>query len=101
MKVLILVFVVLFLLLQYQLWVGEGSLSEVSALKQQIEQQKQHNTELKTRNLALQEQVKDLKQGLDAIEEYARSELGMIRQGETFYQIINQPTASASTQAAP
>ena len=76
------------IVLQYRLWVGDGSLAEVHALKQEIEVQKSVLTQLRQRNQALQAEVADLKQGLEAIEERARSELGMIRKGETFYQVI-------------
>ncbi len=91
MRILISVLVVLLILLQYRLWVGEGSLAEVHSLREQIEIQKAELDRLRQRNLALQAEVNDLKQGLDAIEERARSELGMIREGEIFLQIIEQP----------
>ena len=74
--------------LQYRLWVGEGSLAEVHALKEEISQQKAELEKLRQRNDALQAEVDDLKQGLEAVEERARSELGMIREGEVFYQVI-------------
>lgn len=82
------VLIVLLLLLQYRLWVGEGSLAEVNNLKQEIAIQQQELKQLRQRNRALTAEVQDLKQGLSAIEGRARSELGMIRKGETFYQII-------------
>ena len=82
------VLIVLLLLLQYRLWVGEGSLAEVNNLKQEIATQQQELKQLRQRNRALTAEVQDLKQGLSAIEGRARSELGMIRKGETFYQII-------------
>ena len=75
-------------MLQYRLWVGEGSLAEVHTLRQEIAAQKAVLEQLEKRNRALQAEVADLKQGLDAIEERARSELGMIREDETFYQIV-------------
>lgn len=74
--------------LQWRLWVGDGSLAEVWHLKRSVAEQRQENESLQERNLALEAEVKDLKQGLEAIEERARSELGMIREGEIFYQII-------------
>jgi len=80
--------VVLFVLLQYKLWVGDGSLAEVWDLYRQTELQKQENQRLQERNQALEAEVEDLKQGLDSIEERAREELGMIKDDETFYQII-------------
>lgn len=102
MKWLIVLFACLFLLLQYQLWVGDSSLAEVSALKKQLKQQQIENEKLDARNRALAAKVRDLKQGLDAIEEYARDELGMIKEGETFYQIIQkQPSESTISELEP
>lgn len=81
----------LLLSLQYRLWVGDGSLAEVWDLYQQVEIQRDENQSLRERNQALEAEVQDLKQGLGAIEERAREELGMIKEGETFYQIIEPP----------
>ena len=89
----------LFVLLQYDLWVGEGSLASAWRLQQEIEQQQQENQALKERNAALFAEVDDLKQGYDAIEERARSELGMVGKDETFYQIISPPDADSSSPA--
>ncbi len=83
--------VILLVLLQYKLWVGDGSLAEVWDLYQQVEMQKDENRRLRERNQALEAEVLDLKQGLEAIEERAREELGMIKEDETFYQIIEEP----------
>lgn len=88
MRIAIGILCMLLILLQYRLWVGEGSLAEVNNLKKEIATQKLELEQLRQRNRALTAEVQDLKQGLDAIEERARSELGMIRKGETFYQII-------------
>lgn len=85
--------VVLLVVLQYRLWVGDGSLAEVWGLHQQVEAQREENHRLRERNQALEAEVTDLKQGLEAIEERAREELGMVRDGETFYQIIEEPAA--------
>ncbi len=74
--------------LQYRLWVGEGSVADLHLLKQDIARQKEELQQMRRRNQALQAEVDDLKKGLEAIEERARNDLGMIRQGETFYQII-------------
>ncbi len=74
--------------LQYRLWLGDGGLLEVARIQRAIEVQRQENAQLKARNRKLLAEVKDLKGGLEAIEERARSELGMIRRGETFYQLI-------------
>jgi cell division protein FtsB len=86
---------VLLLSLQYRLWVGDGSLAEVWDLYQQVETQRDENQRLLERNQALEAEVQDLKQGLEAIEERAREELGMIKEGETFYQIIEPPSDPA------
>ena len=75
--------------LQYRIWVGEGSLAEVWRLTQSIEAQSAKNVELRERNQRLHAEVLDLKQGMEAIEERARRELGMIAKGEVFYQIVD------------
>ena len=89
MRILVGFLILLLLVLQYRLWVGEGSLAEVHALRQEVETQKSELESMQQRNNALRAEVKDLKKGLDAIEERARSELGMIRDNEVFYQIID------------
>jgi len=91
MRILIGILILVLLVLQYRLWVGEGSLAEVHALRQEVETQKADLDTLQQRNNALRAEVKDLKKGLDAVEERARSELGMIRDNEEFYQIIDTP----------
>jgi cell division protein FtsB len=88
-RIVIGILVALLLLLQYRLWVGEGSLAEVHALKKQVESSSAELEIMRQRNNALQAEVQDLKKGLDAIEERARSELGMIREKEEFYQIVD------------
>ena len=75
--------------LQYRLWGTGGSLEEVTRLQHAIEAQQHENAALEERNRTLEAEVQDLKQGTDAIEERARSELGMIKQGETFYLLID------------
>jgi len=94
MRWLVWLLVVLFVLLQYKLWLGDGSLAEVWDLYRQGELQKQENRQLQERNQALEAEVQDLKQGLDSIEERAREELGMIKDNETFYQVIEDPAAA-------
>jgi len=81
---------IILLALQYKLWVGQGSLAEVSRLNQAIEKQTASNVKQRERNDALDAEVQDLKKGVEAIEERARSELGMIKQDETFFQIIDE-----------
>jgi cell division protein FtsB len=84
------IFLLLLLLLQYSLWFGNGGLLRVWQLNQAVEAQKLENIRLKGRNDALEAEVRDLKQGLEAIEERARSDLGMIKKGETFFQVIDE-----------
>ena len=88
MRILVAILFFLLILLQYDLWVGEGSLATIHMLNQSIEKQKQENLQLRERNAALAAEVSDLKQGLEAIEERARSELGMVKKGETYIQVI-------------
>lgn len=88
MKILITVLILVLIGLQYKLWFGDGSLSEVVQLSQELETQKQKLQELEQRNKILEAQVLDLQNGLDAFEEKARNDLGMIKQGETFIQLI-------------
>lgn len=91
MRVVTLLLVVLLVALQAKLWFGEGGMRSVWRLERQIRHQKEENRALKDRNLALDAEVIDLKHGLDAIEERARSEMGMIKKGEIFYQVIDSP----------
>jgi cell division protein FtsB len=88
MKLLTLVLVALIALLQYPLWLGKGSWLRVWEVNQQVITQHETNQQLKIRNAALDAEVRDLKQGHDAIEERARSELGMIKQDEIFFQYL-------------
>ena len=88
MKVLTLIFVILIALLQYPLWLGKGSWLRVWDLNRQISEQQDKNNALKARNDTLDEEVRDLKSGRAAIEERARSELGMVKQDEVFYQVL-------------
>jgi cell division protein FtsB len=88
MKKLLILLVILLVYLQYSLWFGDGSLQDVWRLHKDVEQQRQENDALRERNEALEAEVLDLQQGLEAIEEHAREDLGMIKKGETFYQVI-------------
>jgi len=88
LKKLVILLVLLLVYLQYKLWFGEGSLQDVWQLHQDVEFQRQENSELRERNAALEAEVKDLQQGFDAIEEHAREDLGMVKEGETFYQVV-------------
>jgi len=88
MKLLMLLLVALIALLQYPLWLGKGSWLSVWEVNQQVIAQHETNQQWKIRNAALDAEVRDLKQGHDAIEERARSELGMIKQDEIFFQVV-------------
>lgn len=85
------VFLLLLLIgLQFRLWVGEGSIGYIVQLKREIALQKQENATLNMRNQKLYAEVKELKSGLDGIEERARLEQGLIKEGETFYLVIEE-----------
>lgn len=98
MRLILILFVLLFGWLQYELWVGKGSKTELMELRQAIESQVEENNKLKERNDALQAEVNDLKSGFAAIEELARSEMGMIKKDETFYQIVEPVEQQKSDQ---
>ncbi len=78
------------LLTQYRLWVGPGSFEEIARLRRQIAEQEHANSELRERNERLSREVQSLKTNLATVEERARQELGLIRQGETFYLIVDE-----------
>jgi cell division protein FtsB len=97
MKVLTLTLAALILLIQYPLWLGRGSWLRVWEVDQQIRVQRETNRQLQARNNALEAEVRDLKVGTEAIEERARSELGMIKQDEIFFQVLEAaPSAQPS-----
>ncbi len=83
--------------LQYTLWFGTGGSHEVEALRAQVERQSAENLQLQQRNEALAAEVEDLKAGGAAVEERARSELGMVKPGETFYRVVDD----AASKTAP
>jgi len=87
-KIIITILVVLLLYFQFKLWVGDGGIPDVMHLQKEVDAASQKESKLKERNKALAAEVADLKKGLEAVEERARNELGMIKNGETFYQII-------------
>ena len=95
MKYLTLALVGLIALLQYPMWLGKGGWMRVWDTDRQLQAQRGVNLKLQARNAGLDAEVRDLKQGLDAIEERARSELGMIRQDEVFFQILDDRRAAA------
>ena len=87
MKILAGALVALILAIQYPLWLGKGGWLRVWEVDRQLDAQQQKNARLETRNGALAAEVKDLKQGHDAIEERARYELGMVKSDEVFFQV--------------
>ena len=90
------------LLLQYRLWLSNDGVRELARLSEAVEHQKSENTELEDRNEQLVAEVADLKAGMAAIEERARSELGMIGRNETFFQVVpTRPRTALPTRAEP
>src|SRR4051812_8129941 len=91
------------LLLQYRVWFSEDGVRELDRLKRAVATQHSENDQLAERNKQLAAEVRDLKTGLDALEERARSDLGMIASHETFYQVVppsTSPAARSSTRTA-
>ncbi|NPU92477.1 MAG: cell division protein FtsB [Gammaproteobacteria bacterium] len=89
-RVLFWILVLAFFSLQLRLWIGDGSLAEVWQLNSAIERQETENHLLSERNKRLRAEVKNLKEGLDAVEERARTQLGMVKEDETFFLIIDK-----------
>ena len=88
MNKLYLIFCFMIAVLQFQLWIGDDSVRSLNLLEDQVAKQKSINMSLEDRNKKLEIEIVDLKTGVEAIEERARSELGMIEQGETFFLIV-------------
>lgn len=86
--------------LQYTMWFGTGGSHEVDALREQVNHQSVENLQLEQRNEALAAEVEDLKSGGAAVEERARSELGMVKPGETFYRVVDGASVPAATVPA-
>lgn len=105
MRLLAIILTGLILLIQYPLWLGKGGLLRVWEMERQIDSQRAINDGLQARNAALDAEVRDLKQGLEAVEERARNELGMIRRDEIFFQVLENAPANgagaAGTNTAP
>jgi len=99
-KIIIYILLGIILLLQYPLWFGDGGLVAVWRLNKELAAQHEENARLKERNQTLEAQVNDLKQGLEVIEGRARSELGMVKKGETFYQVIDPNAVAPENQKA-
>jgi cell division protein FtsB len=90
MRWLLIVLSLILMFLQYRLWVGEGSLAQRQVLKHKVEVQQQENEVLRERNRVLANEVANLKDGLESVEERARTDLGMIKEGETFYMVVDK-----------
>jgi len=87
----LLVLLILFGVLQYRLWLGEGGLAERHRLQQQIEEQARINEQLRARNAVLEREVLELQTGNEGVEQRAREQLGLVREGETYYQVVEDP----------
>lgn len=101
MRPILVILVILLVITQYRLWFGEGGLHEIRYRRVAVDELVAENQRLQKRNDALRAEVKDLKGGLEAIEEHARSGLGMIREGETFFQVIGQPDPMPGASHTP
>ena len=97
MRWLTLILLVLLAGLQFRLWVGEGSLAHRAELNRQLQQQEEENQALRDRNQRIATDVESLKTNLDSIEEKARADLGMIKQGETFFLVIDKDNQRSNT----
>ena len=95
MKALAGVFAALILAIQYPLWLGKGGWLRVWDVDRQLDTQQEKNASIEMRNNALAAEVKDLKQGHEAIEERARYELGMVKNDEVFFQIPSRPKSGS------
>ena len=98
MRWLTLILIALIAALQYPLWLGKGSWLRVWKVDHEASQQKEINQKLRARNASLDAEVRDLKQGYEAIEERARSELGMIKRDEFFFQVLEEQKQAASVK---
>ncbi len=97
MKIIAFVLLTLLIWLQYKVWLQDGGIPEILQLEQDVAAVKIEVKSLRDRNASLDAEVKDLKKGLDAIEERARSEMGMIKEGEVYYQVIKPKKSLSST----
>jgi cell division protein FtsB len=100
--VVLVVLLICFALLQRELWFGQGGLLHGWHLEAQVRHQQQQNAALKNANAQHMQEVKNLKSGTAAVEEHARADLGLVKKGETFYQIVHAPKAASAppTQTA-
>ncbi|EDL66980.1 cell division protein FtsB [Vibrio campbellii] len=90
MRIFVIALTLLFGWLQYTLWLGKNGVSDYYTVEDEIEVQQQVNSKLQARNNEMFAEIDDLRQGLDAIEERARHELGLVKDGETFYRIVDE-----------
>ncbi len=88
LRVTIAILLLAILWMQYRLWLAPDGMQDVWRLRKAVAEQREENRILRERNTSLEAEVRDLKEGLEAVEERARTELGMIEEGETFYQVI-------------
>jgi cell division protein FtsB len=95
MRALAVVLASLILLIQYPLWLGKGGWLRAWHVEQDLVREKSKNARLEARNAGLAAEVRDLKQGTEAIEERARYELGMVRGDEVFFQVVEEPQKAA------
>ncbi len=89
-KLILIILVVAVVLLQYRLWFAEGGLIQIFRLKGDIREQKAKNDDILEQNASLVEDIDSLKKGGDVIEDRARSDLGMVKRGEVFYQVVKE-----------
>lgn len=99
LRYLALILLILVIALQVKLWFGQGGMNEVWRLEKSVAEQKEENEALKARNDALAAEVANLKDRDEAVEERARSELGLVKPGEKFYQVVEPPKKPASQDA--
>jgi cell division protein FtsB len=90
--------ILLLAVLQYRLWFAEGSLAEQRRLELQVEEQTRINRELQDRNAVLEREVLELQTGNRGVEQRAREELGLVREGEIFYQVVEEPAVTADRE---
>ncbi len=101
MKILAVILGSLIVLIQYPLWLGKGGWLRAWEVDRQLSEARAHNQQLRLRNGALTAEVRDLKEGLEAIEERARYEQGMVKNDEIFFQIIDSQPAPTTGSAPP
>ena len=99
MRVVVVVLVALLIYLQYTLWFGKGGIRDGQVLARTVADQQAEILRLKDRNQTLAAEVLDLKQGMEAIEERARTEMGMVKEGELFFQLVKPLPASVDSSA--